>query len=77
MACACPVAASNVASLPEVCGDAAVYFDPRSPEAIANGVREALALADELRARGLERAARFTWKESALSHDDVYRSVGS
>jgi glycosyltransferase involved in cell wall biosynthesis len=77
MACGCPAAVANAASLPEVCGDAAVYFDPRSPEAIANGVREALALADELRARGLERAARFTWKESALSHDDVYRSVGS
>ena len=77
MACGCPVACSNAASLPEVCADAAVYFDPGSPEAIANGVREALALADELRVRGLERAARFTWEESARRHEDVYRSVGT
>ncbi len=75
MACGCPVACSNAASLPEVCGDAAVYFDPGSPEAIANGVREALALADELRVLGIARAAGFTWEESARRHEDVYRSV--
>jgi glycosyltransferase involved in cell wall biosynthesis len=75
MACGCPVACSNAASLPEVCGEAAVYFDPRSPEAIANGVREALALADELRTLGPERAAAFTWQASARRHEDVYRAV--
>ena len=77
MACGCPVACSDAASLPEVCGEAAVYFDPGSPEAIANGVREALALGDELRVLGVERAAGFTWEETARRHEDVYRSVGS
>ena len=76
MACGCPVAVANAGALPEVCGDAAVYFDPTSPEAIANGVREALALADELRVRGLEQAAGFTWRESARRHEDVYRAAG-
>jgi glycosyltransferase involved in cell wall biosynthesis len=77
MACGCPVACSDTASLPEVCGQSAVFFDPRSPEAIANGVREALALGDELRVLGIERAARFSWEESARRHEDVYRSVAS
>ena len=38
MACGCPVAVSRVAALPEVCGDAAVYFDPTSVEDIARGI---------------------------------------
>jgi glycosyltransferase involved in cell wall biosynthesis len=76
MACGCPVAAANAAAIPEICGDAAVYFDPHDPEAIANGVREALALADELHELGLARASRFTWEESARSHDLVYGAVG-
>ena len=42
MACGCPVAASDVASLPEVCGDAAVYFDPLDAESIADGIRTVL-----------------------------------
>ncbi len=62
MACGCPVAASNVASLPEVCGDAAVYFDPLDPESIADGIRRVL---DHRRPAAIERAARFTWDECA------------
>ena len=42
MACGCPVAVSRVAALPEVCGDAAVYFDPTSVETIAQGIVEVL-----------------------------------
>ena len=42
MACGCPVAVSRVASLPEVCGDAAVYFDPTSAEDIARGIADVL-----------------------------------
>ena len=72
MACGCPVAASAIGSLPEVCGDAAVLFDPLDPEAIAAGVEEALARTDELRARGLVRAAAFTWDATARAHDRVY-----
>lgn len=72
MACGCPVAASDVGSIPEVCGAAAVLFDPTDPEAIAAGIREALARADELAALGLERAAAFTWDATARAHDVVY-----
>jgi glycosyltransferase involved in cell wall biosynthesis len=77
MACGCPVAAANAGAIPEVCGDAALYFDPHDPEAIANGVREALALADELREAGAARAALFTWEESARRHEDVFAGVAA
>jgi glycosyltransferase involved in cell wall biosynthesis len=76
MASGCPVATSSAGAIPEICGDAAVYFDPEDPEAIANGVREALALADELREAGITRASAFTWEENARAHEAVYRLVG-
>jgi glycosyltransferase involved in cell wall biosynthesis len=76
MACGCPVAASRAGSLPEVCGDAAVLFDPDDPESIATGVLGALERADELRGRGLVRAERFTWAASARGHEAVYAAVG-
>lgn len=72
MACGCPVAASNVASLPEVCGDAAVYLDPTSVESIADAVRRVLA---EPPAGGLEQAAKFTWERCAREHDEVYEQL--
>jgi glycosyltransferase involved in cell wall biosynthesis len=74
MACGCPVACSNVASLPEVCGDAAVYFDPLSVESIAQGIREVL---DHPPTGGIERAARFTWERCAREHDAIYRELSS
>jgi glycosyltransferase involved in cell wall biosynthesis len=73
MACGCPVTVSDVASLPEVCGETAVYFDPHSVESIAQGIRDVL---DRPPAGGIERAARFTWEECARRHDAVYRELG-
>jgi len=64
MACGTPVVASADPSLDEACGDAAVRVDPLEPEAIAQGVREALARRDELVPRGLAHAARFSWRET-------------
>jgi glycosyltransferase involved in cell wall biosynthesis len=72
MASGCPVAAANIGAIPEVCGDAAVLFDPTDPAAIAAAVLEADSRADELRARGLERAAQFTWEATARMHEEVY-----
>jgi glycosyltransferase involved in cell wall biosynthesis len=74
MASGCPVAAARAGALPEVCGDAAVLFDPADVHAIADGIRDALARADELRALGLARASAFTWERSARRHEDVYRA---
>ena len=72
MACGCPVAASSAGAIPEVCGDAAVLFDPTDVEAMGTAMLEADARRDELRELGLARAAQFTWDEAARRHEDVY-----
>ncbi len=77
MASGCPVAASNRGAIPEVCGDAGVLFDPDDVFAIANGVREALGRADELRELGIARAAGYTWEESARRHEAVFETAAS
>ena len=75
MACGCPVAASNTASLPEVCGDAAVLFDPLDPTSIVAAAEEALGRSEELTRRGLARAAEFSWDATARAHDLVYAAL--
>ncbi len=66
--CGVPVACSNVSSLPEVGGDAAVYFDPHSREDMKRAIFEALtnaALRAALVEKGKERLEKFTWKTAA------------
>ncbi len=63
MACGTPVVASAHPSLDEACGDAAVRADPERPEAIAAAILDAVERREELAARGLAHAARFTWRE--------------
>jgi glycosyltransferase involved in cell wall biosynthesis len=75
MACGCPVAASNAGAIPEVCDDAAILFDPTDVDAMAAAVLEADGRRDELRERGLARAALFTWDATARGHEDVYEAV--
>jgi glycosyltransferase involved in cell wall biosynthesis len=68
MACGAPVVSSNASSLPEVAGDAALYFDPRNVDAITDALRRALtddALRADLRLRGLAQAKRFSWERAA------------
>jgi glycosyltransferase involved in cell wall biosynthesis len=77
MACGCPVACSNAASLPEVVGDAARLFDPTSTEEMVAAVEEVLANSEDWRARGLERAAAFTWEAAARAHDAVYAELAA
>lgn len=75
MASGTPVVTSNVSSLPEVVGDAAVLVDPYNPEAIADGMRRVLADPDlraELRQRGLARARAFSWDRSVERIRQVY-----
>jgi glycosyltransferase involved in cell wall biosynthesis len=77
MACGCPVACSNVTSLPEVAGDAARLFDPRDVEDIVAALDDVLDAQEPWVARGLERAQAFTWDACARAHDDVYRELCS
>jgi glycosyltransferase involved in cell wall biosynthesis len=75
MASGCPVAASNVGSIPEVVGDAAVLFDPLSPDSIASGIIEALSRKEELVQAGLSRVNSFTWNSCAIAHVRAYRQA--
>jgi glycosyltransferase involved in cell wall biosynthesis len=75
MACGCPVACSVAASLPEVCGDAARYFPPDDPDEMAAAIEDVLADAAGWSAKGIARAAGFTWERSATAHEDVYREL--
>lgn len=66
--CNVPVAASNISSLPEVAGDAAVYFNPNSKAEMKDSIYKALtddSLRSELVARGAARLKQFSWKQTA------------
>ncbi len=67
MACGTPVVASAHPSLDEACGDAAVRVDPLDVEAIAAGIRQAVARRDELVPLGLAHAARFSWRSTGAA----------
>jgi glycosyltransferase involved in cell wall biosynthesis len=78
MSCGTPTVTSNVSSLPEVVGDAAITVDPTSVASIASALRqlaESRAARDEYAARGIERAARFTWERTAQLTREVYDAV--
>jgi alpha-1,3-rhamnosyl/mannosyltransferase len=78
MACGTPVACSRAASLPEVGGDAAEYFDPYSVEDMAAAIERVLASTSrraELRQKGLLQASRFRWDECVRQHAEIYRGL--
>jgi glycosyltransferase involved in cell wall biosynthesis len=78
MACAAPVVCSNVSSLPEVAGDAALLAPALDVETLAAAVRLVVtqpALAAQLRQRGLRQAARFRWESCAAESAALYRTV--
>jgi glycosyltransferase involved in cell wall biosynthesis len=76
MACGAPTVTSNLSSLPEVAGDAALLVDPTSMDALADALLRLMAdagLANDLRARGQAQAARFPWSRTAQQTAAVYR----
>jgi glycosyltransferase involved in cell wall biosynthesis len=78
MACGTPVVTSNVSSLPEVTGDAAMLVNPGNVFDIARGIREVLTdepLRAELIRRGRAQAARFSWERSARQVLQIYQDV--
>jgi glycosyltransferase involved in cell wall biosynthesis len=78
MASGTPVVTSNVSSLPEVTGDAAVLVDPYSVESIVEGIERVLtdpALAAELRRKGVARAREFSWERSVERTRQLYQEV--
>ncbi|HTR67453.1 MAG TPA: glycosyltransferase family 1 protein [Terriglobales bacterium] len=78
MACGTPVLSSSSSSLPEVGGDAVAYFDPLNVEEMAAAMQTVSASPETraaLREKGLLRAQRFSWRESARKHQEVYCEV--
>jgi glycosyltransferase involved in cell wall biosynthesis len=78
MACGVPVACSRSASLPEVAGEAAEYFDPYNVDDMAAAIERILASPErqqDLRKRGIERAKEFSWEKCAQQHREVYCSL--
>jgi glycosyltransferase involved in cell wall biosynthesis len=78
MACGLPVAASGVSALPEIGGEAAVYFDPENVEDMAAKI--ILILGDDrlrasLQTKGRERAKAFTWQKTARETLAFYRDI--
>ncbi len=75
-ACGTPVLTSNVSSLPEAAGDAALKVDPYDVDALAEGLNRMLtdaSLRRELRERGLAHARQFSWTRTAQETARVYR----
>jgi glycosyltransferase involved in cell wall biosynthesis len=78
MAAGAPVITSNLSSMPEVAGDAAVLVDPTSVEEIASGVDHLLnneATRHHLSERGLRIVENYTWQNTAAATFNVYRAV--
>ena len=78
MSCGCPVVSADTASMPEVYGDAALPFDPRSPEALAARLVEVVddeGVRATLGRRGFANCDRFSWERTAATVEAVYHAL--
>jgi glycosyltransferase involved in cell wall biosynthesis len=78
MACGCPVVVSNVAALPEVCGEAALYVDPDDTQSIADTMLLVLNnenLRCDLIERGFCRVKKFTWEKTVGDILEVFEEI--
>ncbi len=80
MACGTPIVCSNTSAMPEIVGDAALFFDPFDPASIAEAclrMIDSAELRESLAARGLERARRFSWETCSRQVADVLVRAGA
>ena len=78
MSCGCPVLVSNRASLPEVCGGAALYFDPEDIDDMAGKIRQIAtdtALRDEMKVMGIHQSEKFTWEKTVSQTVEVIQTL--
>lgn len=78
MACGCPVVTSNRTSMPEICGKAAIYFNPEDPKEIAKKINQVLnnkALQIKLSKSGIKQSKKFNWKNAAKETIKIYNKV--
>ena len=78
-ACSCPVICSNVSSLPEIGGDAAIYFDPEKTEELTDKINLISSMKksdyENLKIRSFEESKKFSWKKTALDTLKVYEQI--
>lgn len=78
MACGTPVIVSNASSMPEVCGDAAVYIDPYDINDISTKMQKLLkdkVLQKKMISKGFERAESFSWERAVQEHIKLFEKV--
>ena len=74
----CPVICSKTSSLPEVAGDAVVYFDPTDKLSMLNSIKKVIyddELRKQLMDKGIERVKEFTWKKTAEKTKKIYEEI--
>jgi len=79
MACGAPILASEIEPVPEICANAAVYFDPSHPAAMADVIANATMdknLISALKTNSLKRAEDFSWENTAITTLKVFKSIG-
>lgn len=75
MQAGCPVVTSNIGSMKEVAGDAAVLVDPTNPTQIADGIDEILSKRSDWIKKGRERAREFSWEKTAQATLNIYKEA--
>ncbi|HAE41732.1 MAG TPA: glycosyltransferase family 1 protein [Clostridiales bacterium] len=78
MACGCPVIASDIPALREVCGDVAVYCDPNNPDDIKKIIQAVLSNADlmnKMKCAGIKQAQKFNWEYTTIQIWDKITSM--
>lgn len=77
MACGTPVVTSNLSSLPEIAGEAAILVNPLDSDSIRSGITTAIASHDTLRSRGLIQASKFNWADTAKHVLEIYEKIAN
>ena len=75
MVCGCPVVTSNISSMPEVAGDAAILVEPLEVESISHGVIKAIKEKDTLIKKGFKQIDNFSWEKAAKETLKVYKQA--
>ncbi len=73
--CEVPVVTSNISSMPEAAGGAAILVDPYDPNSIADGIEEALSKPKTLITKGLKQVGKYSWKKNAEETLKVYKEA--
>ncbi|MEK9207853.1 MAG: glycosyltransferase family 1 protein, partial [Patescibacteria group bacterium] len=74
----CPVVISDKGSLKEIAGEAAVYVDPYEADSIKKGIEKLMSdssLRKKLSEKGIERAKKFSWRQTAVNTIEVYKKI--